>query len=76
MNGDGGAEREEGPTGAADDSGGGPTDVACPFCGSGDVVREMAFGQEISKSQYYCRACETPFERIKWGDDRRPDTGR
>lgn len=54
----------------------GAVDVACPFCDSADVEKEMDFGQEISKSQYYCNACETPFERIKWGDDRRVDTGR
>lgn len=51
-------------------------DVSCPFCGSSDVVKDSDFGPEVSKSQYYCNACGTPFERIKWGDARRPDTGR
>lgn len=51
-------------------------DVHCPFCGSPDVVKDSSFGPEISKSQYFCEACETPFERIKWGDRARPDTGR
>lgn len=51
-------------------------DVSCPFCGSTDVVRDSGFGPEISKSQYYCNSCETPFERIKWGDPERPETGR
>lgn len=51
-------------------------DVSCPFCGSSDVVKDSDFGPEVSKSQYYCNSCETPFERIKWGDPERPDTGR
>lgn len=51
-------------------------DVSCPFCGASNVTRDSSFGPEISKSQYYCNDCETPFERIKLGDPERPDTGR
>lgn len=51
-------------------------DVSCPFCSSSDVVKDSEFGPEISKSQYYCNDCETPFERMKLGDPDRPDTGR
>lgn len=50
--------------------------VSCPFCDSTDVVKDNDFGPEISKSQYYCNRCETPFERIKFGESRRPETGR
>lgn len=50
--------------------------LSCPFCDSTDVVKEYEFGPEISKSQYYCNSCETPFERIKFGEAKRPDTGR
>ncbi|WP_425498450.1 hypothetical protein [Natrinema soli] len=53
-----------------------PPDVSCPFCGSSRVVKDSDFGPEISKSQYYCQDCESPFERIKWGESRRPDTRR
>jgi transposase-like protein len=51
-------------------------DLSCPFCDSTDVVKDSNFGPEISKSQYYCNDCETPFERIKFGESRRPGTGR
>lgn len=47
----------------------------CPHCESTDVERESVFGSEVSKIKYYCRACHTPFERIKYDGDR-PDTGR
>lgn len=49
--------------------------VSCPFCESADTERESAFGSEISKTQYYCNACNTVFERIKY-DGENPDTGR
>lgn len=44
---------------------------SCPFCGSEEVVRELAFGSALSKSQYCCSACDTVFERIRW-EKRRP----
>jgi transposase-like protein len=43
----------------------------CPFCGSTDVTRELAFGSALSKSQYACGDCDTVFERIRW-EARRP----
>ena len=49
--------------------------VECPFCASTDVVKESAFGSEISKEKYYCNGCKTIFERIKY-DGKQPDTGR
>jgi hypothetical protein len=42
-----------------------PTEVACPFCQSTDTELFSAFGQQLLTVQYYCRACRTPFERIK-----------
>lgn len=51
------------------------TDPTCPYCDSREVERDAAFGSEVSKITYYCRACQTPFERIKYDGDR-PDTGR
>lgn len=50
--------------------------LECPFCASTDVIKDSDFGPEISKSQYYCEGCETPFERIKFGEAKQPDTGR
>lgn len=43
----------------------------CPFCGSGAVDRELAFGSALSKRQYSCRDCATVFEGIRWVE-RRP----
>jgi transposase-like protein len=51
-------------------------ELECPYCESGDVVRDSQFGPEISKSQFYCNDCATPFERIKFGDANHPETGR
>ncbi|WP_435064398.1 PaaD-like zinc ribbon domain-containing protein [Halobaculum sp. EA56] len=67
--------RENGDDGSADPDSD-EEGLSCPFCDSTDVVKDSDFGPEISKSQYYCRGCETPFERIKFGESRRPETGR
>ena len=37
----------------------------CPFCGSSDVEPMALFGSQLMTQQYYCRACHTPFERVK-----------
>lgn len=39
--------------------------VACPICGSTDVVLENAFGPTLCRAIYYCRACRNPVERFK-----------
>lgn len=50
-------------------------EVDCPFCGSSDVEQLSRFGTEISKEGFFCNACRSPFERMKY-DGRRPETGR
>ncbi len=40
--------------------------VRCPFCGSSNTAQEAAFGTTHAYSQFFCRACRTPFEWIKW----------
>jgi len=40
--------------------------VVCPFCQSTDTQCEAAFGTTHAYAQYFCRACRTPFEWIKW----------
>jgi hypothetical protein len=45
-----------------------PPEVACPFCHSTDTELFSLFGQQLLTVQYYCRACRTPFERIKGWD--------
>jgi hypothetical protein len=42
--------------------------IACPFCGSTETRRETDFGTTLAYAQFYCRACRTPFEWIKWED--------
>lgn len=59
----------------ADTSPDAPAGPECPFCGSTATERESRFGSEISKAQYYCTACRTVFERIKY-DGERADTRR
>lgn len=43
-----------------------PHSVTCPFCDSPDTEQFSAFGSALSVSQYYCRACHTVFEWMKW----------
>lgn len=38
----------------------------CPFCGGQDTELYALFGSQLSTSQYYCRACRTAFEQMKW----------
>ena len=45
------------------------TTKTCPFCHSGDVEKRSNFSTGLMVSLYYCRACNTYFESIKWGDD-------
>jgi len=42
-----------------------PADVRCPWCASGQVVMDSAFGPTQCRSLYYCRACRQPFEALK-----------
>ncbi len=43
-----------------------PDHVFCPFCRAEDTYCEAAFGTAHAYAQFYCRACRTPFEWIKW----------
>lgn len=40
--------------------------VRCPFCDSVQTQLEAAFGTTHAYSQFFCQACRTPFEWIKW----------
>jgi DNA-directed RNA polymerase subunit RPC12/RpoP len=37
----------------------------CPFCGSRETELLSPFGSQLSTAQYLCRACRSPFERIR-----------
>ena len=42
-----------------------PRDIACPRCGSHDVLRVSEFGSTACKSLWRCGACREPFEQFK-----------
>ena len=42
--------------------------AGCPYCGSGDTERAASFGPFHMSETYFCRACRSPFSRIKWED--------
>lgn len=41
--------------------------IRCPFCGSRDVEPMALFGSRLLTAQCYCRACHTPFDRVRDG---------
>lgn len=49
-----------------------PRAVTCPFCSGRDTELFSPFGTVASVAQYYCRACRTVFEYVKWGRETRP----
>jgi ring-1,2-phenylacetyl-CoA epoxidase subunit PaaD len=42
-----------------------PADVRCPYCDSGSVAMDSAFGPALCRSLFYCRGCRQPFEAFK-----------
>jgi ring-1,2-phenylacetyl-CoA epoxidase subunit PaaD len=42
-----------------------PSAVRCPFCASGRVAMDNAFGPTLCRSLFYCRDCRQPFEAFK-----------
>ncbi len=44
---------------------GGVTAVRCPWCGSEDTERIAVAGSQLMSEQFMCRACLSPFERIR-----------
>lgn len=57
---DAAARRAEAPAGL-------PEAPACPFCEGTETELMNAFGSHASVSTYWCRACRSPFELMKWG---------
>lgn len=47
-----------------------PEHVPCAFCGSQDTELHSPFGSALSLATYWCRACRTAFEWIKWDGPR------
>jgi len=42
-----------------------PAAVRCPYCSSGRVAMDSAFGSTQCRSLFYCRDCRQPFEAFK-----------
>ena len=40
--------------------------VQCPFCDGTDTKLFASFGSQLSVSTYWCNACHTAFEKLKW----------
>ena len=53
------ARRAEAPEGM-------PAAPECPFCGGTETEIMSAFGSHASVSTYWCRACGSPFEMMRW----------
>lgn len=43
-----------------------PSAPQCPFCEGAETEIMSAFGAHASVSSYWCRACGSPFELMKW----------
>jgi len=41
----------------------------CPYCGSAETERAAMFGPFHMSETYVCRACGSPFSRIKWNGE-------
>lgn len=48
-----------------------PESAPCPFCDGRDTHLLNPFGGQLSVAQYWCRACRTGFEYIKWEEPAR-----
>jgi transposase-like protein len=45
---------------------------ACPVCGSADAKVVSAFGSHASLTSYWCEACGSPFEGLRWKGPEHP----
>ncbi|WP_419949960.1 hypothetical protein [Candidatus Palauibacter sp.] len=43
-----------------------PSSIPCPFCDADDSSPFTTFGGQASTAQYYCNACRTVFEAMRW----------
>lgn len=43
-----------------------PESPPCPFCEGTETEIMNAFGSHASVSTYWCRACRSPFEIMRW----------
>lgn len=43
-----------------------PKHATCPFCDGEDTELHNPFGSQLSVATYWCFACHTAFEWLKW----------
>lgn len=55
--------------------GGLPGHPPCPFCSGEETELMNAFGAHASVATYWCRACRSPFELLKWSAGAASHTG-
>jgi hypothetical protein len=67
MSGTGSNSEERSPE--ADAAGRLEASPACPFCESSETRPVSAFGSHASLAAYWCDACRTPFEGLRWKSD-------
>jgi hypothetical protein len=49
-----------------------PERVPCPFCEGQDTELHSPFGPQLSVATYWCNACHTAFDYVKWAPRRQP----
>ena len=47
-----------------------PVHVPCPFCQGLETELHSPFGPQLSVATYWCHACHTAFDFIKWSSPR------
>ena len=53
-----------------------PEAPPCPFCSGSQTELMSAFGGQLSVATYWCRACSSPFEFMKWSETEPRDSAR
>lgn len=43
-----------------------PENPPCPHCDQDETELMSPFGSVLANAQYYCNACRTAFELMKW----------
>lgn len=52
-----------------------PDGVPCPFCEGVETELHAPFGSALSVATYWCRACRTAFEWVKWDEPGEREAG-
>jgi 3-hydroxybutyryl-CoA dehydrogenase len=50
-----------------------PEMPSCPFCEQRNTELMSPFGSQLSVATYWCNACRSPFEVMKWRGSSAPE---